>query len=111
VKADSKKVRFAANCKNLFTLLFVNDAGTFSYLEINRFTACEQLATVMQNTVLPDGKSRLLPDLHKTVQASCKDGLFQLSINQPTFQGSTSQGPVDAETCEDLRGLVNNLGL
>jgi hypothetical protein len=111
LKADSKKLRLAASCKNLFTLLFVNDTGTFTYLEINSFTGCETLATSLMNAVVPDGKSRLLPDLHKTVQASCKDGLFSLSINQPTFQGSSSQGPLDADSCEDLRGLVNNLGL
>lgn len=111
VKADSKKLRLAASCENLFTLLFVNDLATFSYLEINRFIGCEQLSGALQNAVVPDGKSRLLTDLHKTVQATCKDGLFHLSINQPTFQGSSSQGPIDAESCEDLRGLVNNLGL
>jgi hypothetical protein len=111
VKAEAKKLRLAASCKNLFTLLFVNDAATFTYLEMNRFTGCETLATSLMNAVVPDGKSRLLPDLHKTVQASCKDGLFSLSINQPTFQGSSSQGPLDADSCEDLRGLVNNLGL
>ncbi|HET9235756.1 MAG TPA: hypothetical protein VFO10_00815 [Oligoflexus sp.] len=111
VKADAKKLRLAASCKNLFTLLFVNDAATFTYLELNSFTGCETLATSLMNAVVPDGKSRLLPDLHKTVQASCKDGLFSLSINQPTFQGSSSQGPLDADSCEDLRGLVNNLGL
>ena len=60
---------------------------------------------------LPDGKSRLLPDLHKSVQASCTNGTFMLSINQPTFQGSGSHGPMDPLACEDLRGLVNNLGL
>ncbi len=111
VKADSSKVRLAASCKNLFTLLFVNDLSAFTYLEINRFNGCEQLAGALQNAQVPDGKSRLLPDLHKTVQASCKDGLFQLTINQPNFQGSNSHGPIAAESCEDLRGLVNNLGL
>jgi hypothetical protein len=111
VKAENKKLRLAASCKNLFTLLFVNDVATFTYLEINRFNGCEELADALQNAVVPDGKSRQLPDLHKTVQASCKDNLFHLSINQPTFQGSGSQGPLDAESCEDLRGLVNNLAL
>lgn len=111
VKAENKKLRLAASCKNLFTLLFVNDAASFSYQEMNRFNGCETLASALMNTVVPNGKTSLLPDLHKTVQASCKDGLFSLSINQPGFQGSSSQGPIDAASCEDLRGLVNNLGL
>ncbi|HYX38444.1 MAG TPA: hypothetical protein VE954_35525 [Oligoflexus sp.] len=111
LKADSKKLRLAASCKDFFTLLFVNDLGAFSYFEMNRFTGCEQLATTLQNAVVPNGQSRSLPDVHKTVQASCGGGSFILSINQPEFQGNSSQSPIDNDACEDLRGLVNNLGL
>ncbi|MDQ3233815.1 MAG: hypothetical protein M3Q07_18515 [Pseudobdellovibrionaceae bacterium] len=111
LKAEPKTLRLASSCKDLFTLLFVDDLASFSFFEMTRFTGCEQLATTLQNAVVPNGASRQLPDRHKTVQASCKDGLFTLSIIQPTFQGGGDLGPIDPEACEDLRGLVNNQGL
>ncbi len=111
IKAEPQSLRLAATCKNLFTLLLVNDSATLSYLEINRFTGCEQLTSSLMNIAVPNSKYTALPDLHKTVAASCKDGLFQLTITQPQFQGSTSQGPIDPKACEDLRAFVNNLGL
>jgi hypothetical protein len=81
VKADPKKLRLAASCKNLFTLLFVNDAATFTYLELNSFTGCETLAASLMNAVVPDGKSRLLPDLHNS--AGQLQGWFVLAQHQP----------------------------
>ena len=111
IKAGPQSFRLAATCKNLFTLLLVNESAALSYLEINRFTGCEQLTSRLMNVSLPNSAYRALPDLHKTVAASCKDGQFQLTITQPQFQGSTSQGPIDPKACEDLRAFVNNLGL
>lgn len=111
IKAEANRTRVAATCKTLFTLLLVNDAGQLSYIELNRFEGCEVLAAKLLNVIVPESSFRTLTDTHKTVSASCSGTNINLTVAQPAFQGSSSQGPIDPGACQDLSALINSLGL
>ncbi len=111
IKAEANRTRVAASCQTLFTLLLVNDAGQLSYIELNRFEGCEVLAAKLLNLIVPEPKYRGLVDTHKTVAASCSGTNINVTVTQAAFQGTSSQGPIDPASCQDLSALINSLGL
>ncbi len=109
MKADAGQWRLGAGCDTLFSITVVNAQASFINTSVNRFDGCETLASRLVNVVLPNPAFRNLPDTHQSILASCDGEAFSLTLN--TAQTLFTLGIFSREACQDLRALVNSLGI
>lgn len=109
LKADAGQWRLGAACGNQFSISVIDSQAGSIHTSVNRFDGCEVLANRLVNVVLPNAEFRKLPDTHQAVIASCDGNAFTLASS--TGQNYLTLGIFSAEACQDLRSLVNSLGI